>query len=91
MLEEFQDLDNFKMLPHEMDYGQQLQQAEIDHEYGSQYDYQGQGDGQEDQWRDIYALQRPIAFRQDSQLYHRDNYDEHDAYDSNVFPPGKFD
>lgn len=90
MIEEFQDLDNFKMLPNDVDYGQQLQQAEIEHEYGSQFDVDGNNGLYEDHWRDNNSSYRPSGVRQGNPDYYREPYGEYDTYDQNILPPGRF-
>jgi hypothetical protein len=86
MLEEFQDLDNFKMIPQVTDHANTYHYPEKDHDYESGLEFRGQQDLYDDQWNDPYFEHNSSATNRPSGIQYKGGYTDSEAFDPHTLP-----
>lgn len=86
LMEEFQDLDNFKMIPPTNDYPNGYQYQENDFEYDSAVEYRQGVDIYEDQWHEPQYEHNSSIHNRHQPFYFRGGHTDSEAYENHTLP-----
>ena len=88
MLEEFQDLDNFKMIPQVNDHANTYHYQENDFDYDAALEFRGHTDIYEDQWQEQPLENHSSPTNRYNSNNYRTPFVDSEAFDPHSLPPG---